>query len=65
MEISKLVTVYNYSDINDTRPLRVELTTFLEEDGSFQRIAHETLSLTKEEALEVIEELKKELDNLP
>lgn len=65
MEISKLVTVYNYSGINDTRPLRVELTTFLQEDAGSQRIAQETISLSKEEALEVIEKLQIELDNLP
>ena len=65
MEISKLVTVYNYSGINDTRPLRVELTTFLQEDAGSQRIAQETISLSKEEALEVIQKLQIELDNLP
>ena len=61
MEISKLVTVYNYSGINDTRPLRVELTTFLQEGAEFQRIAKETLSLSKAEALEVIKKLQIEM----
>lgn len=64
MKISKLVTVYNHSDIDETRPLRVGLTTYLEEDGEFQRIAHENLSLSKQEALEVIKLLSEELDNL-